>query len=87
MRSQKCTHRTLGYAQESEKGNGPKLVEIMNKFSLTSTTTLHPPKNEEQHNLTTWTSGDGNIQKQLDYILVLQGHQKVIGGSLGPILL
>ena len=47
-----------------------KLVKIMGKFSLTATNALRPPKNDDKHNLITWTSGDGGVGKQLDYILV-----------------
>ena len=37
---------------------------------MAATNTIHPPKNAGKRYMTTWTSGDGNIQKQLDYILV-----------------
>jgi len=32
------------YANETEKGNGEKLIKILNKFSLSATNTIHPPK-------------------------------------------
>ena len=58
------------YATESEKGNGGKLEKIMGKFHLTATNTIYTPKNNDKQKLVTWTSGDGKIKKQLDYILV-----------------
>ena len=36
------------YAQENERGNGQTLVQIMNKFCLTATNTIRPPKNENK---------------------------------------
>ena len=58
------------YASETEKGNGEKLIKILNKFSLTATNTIHPPKNNDKENLIAWTSGGGKINKQLDYIMI-----------------
>jgi len=42
----------------------------MNKFRLTASNTIHPPKNENKGKLITWTSGDGEINKRLGYILI-----------------
>ena len=38
------------YAKETEKGNGEKLIKTMNRFSLTATNTIHPPKKETEKN-------------------------------------
>ena len=58
------------YAPNSEKGNGGKLVKVLHKYELTATNTIHHPKDNDRRNLTTWTSGDGKIHKQLDYIII-----------------
>ena len=42
---------------------------MINKFDLVATNKIHPPKRGEKERLYTWTSGDGKVQKQLDYIL------------------
>ena len=58
------------YAVQTEKGNGEKLVKTLHKFELTATNTIHTPKNNDKKRLVTWTSGDGKIEKQIDYIMI-----------------
>ena len=44
------------------------MVKIMEKFKLPSPNTINQPKQNAQYNLVTRTSGDGEIDKQLDYL-------------------
>jgi len=58
------------YAQETKRGNGQELVNMMNKFCLAATNRIHPPKNKQKEKLITWTSGDGKIHMRPDYIII-----------------
>ena len=41
-----------------------------NKYNLTIVNTVFTPKKGMVENLETWRSGDGGIQRQLDYIII-----------------
>ena len=58
------------YASQSEKWNVGKLVKTLHKYELTATNTIRPPRGNDRRNLTTWPSGDGEIHKQLHYIMI-----------------
>ena len=59
-----------GAMQTKPKRKRRKLIKTMRKFSLEETNTIHPPKKGNKEKLATWASGDGEINKQLDYITI-----------------
>ena len=56
------------YSEKSENGVG-KMDKSTSKYNLDITNTNYNPKNNK-HEAITWTSGDGEIGKQLDYVMI-----------------
>ena len=59
------------YAKGIEKGEGEKPINILREFELSATITMRPPQKEDKQRLVTWTSGDGQTGKQIDYIVII----------------
>ena len=53
-----------------DQGNGGEMAKLIKKFALTATNATHPTKGLDKDRMSTWTSGDGKVRKQLEYIHV-----------------
>ena len=70
---QHTAHNGIGkwhYGKTTQRGNGDKMVKMIELFKLEETNTAHPPKKDDAYNLMTWKSGGGEIRRHLDYILI-----------------
>jgi hypothetical protein len=57
--------------KNNEKGNGTQLAKFAKRFKMRATNTFFSKTiNSHKDDLATWTSPNGKIKKQIDYILV-----------------
>ena len=61
-----------------EEGNGINLQNCCNEHNLICANTFFIPKNNNKRNLATWHNHDGEISRQIDYVMISNKHRNWI---------